>query len=141
MTATTHGAKTRFPIRIGRRSKPVLLLFGVRTSNSYVDLSSDEVDAHFGFFRLRVPLTNVARWSIEGPWLWIKAIGVRRGIRDGDISFDGNHDAGVRLDFRERMRWSIFNVPRLYVSVADPEGFGRALSERGIPGEDLRKRQ
>ena len=40
---------TRFPIRIGPRSRPLLLLFGVRERNSYVDLSDDALDAHFGF--------------------------------------------------------------------------------------------
>ena len=38
----------RFPIRIGRRSRFVLLLFGVRPANAYVDLGDDELDAYFG---------------------------------------------------------------------------------------------
>ena len=41
----------RFPIHLGRRSRLVLLLFGVRPSNAYVDLADDELNAHFGFFR------------------------------------------------------------------------------------------
>ncbi len=43
----------RFPIHLGRRSRFVLLLFGVRPSNAYVDLGEDELDAHFGFFQFR----------------------------------------------------------------------------------------
>jgi hypothetical protein len=31
----------RFPIRIGRRSRPLLRLFGVRDGNAYVDLEGD----------------------------------------------------------------------------------------------------
>ncbi len=49
----------RFPIRIGRRSQLVLLLFGVRPANAYVDLGDDELDAHFGFFRFRTPRTRL----------------------------------------------------------------------------------
>jgi hypothetical protein len=35
---------------------------------------------------------------------------------------------------------AVLRVPALYVTVADLEGLGRALFERGIPGEDARRR-
>jgi len=128
----------RFPIRLGRLSRLVLLLFGVRgPSNAYVDIDGT-LDARFGFYRLHTPLANIVHWRIEGPWLWITAVGVRRGIR-GDITFGGNHKGGVRLDFRERVRWGLLRVPTLYVSVDDLEAFAAALSEHGIPGEDARR--
>jgi hypothetical protein len=127
----------RFPIRLGTLSRPVLLLFGVLEGNAYVDLDT-ELDAHFGFFRIHTPLDNVESWRIEGPWLWITAIGVRRGIR-GDITFGGNHRGGVRLNFRKPVRWGFLSVPALYATVGDLEGFAAALSERGIPGEDARR--
>ena len=129
----------RFAIRLGPRSQPMLrLLFGVKEENAYVELS-DELDARFGWFRLRTPLSNVKAWRIEGPWLWVTAIGVRRGLLQGDVTFGGNHKGGVRLDFRERVPWSIFRVPALYVTVGELEGFAMALAERGIPGEDARR--
>jgi hypothetical protein len=131
----------RFPIRLGRKSRPILLLFGVREHNAYVDVGAGEIDAHFGFFRFRTLLANVTRWRIEGPWLWLTAIGVRRGIRRGDITFGGNHQGGVRLDFHERVPWTMFKVPTLYLTVADLEAFAQSLSASGIPGEDARKRQ
>ncbi len=130
---------TRFPIRIGPCSRPLLLLFGVRERNSHVDLSDDALDAHFGFYHLRAPISNMARWRIEGPWIWVKAIGVRRGIRDGDVAFDGNHVAGIRIDFKQPERRGIFSIPRLYVTVADIEGLAAALTAAGIPGEDARR--
>ena len=137
----TNAGPRRFSFKLGRLSRPVLLLFGVGSGNAYVDLGDDELDAHFGFFRMRVRVDNIERWQIEGPWLWIKAIGVRRGIFDGDISFDGTHTAGVRLDFRERVKWKFLRVPRLYLTPADIEGFTAALAERGIPGQDVRNRR
>ncbi len=130
---------TRWPIRLGRKSKPILLLFGARESNAYVDLG-DDLEAHFGFFRMSMPVSNIARWRIEGPWSWFTAIGVRRGIFKGDVSFDGNHIAGVRLDFKRPVKWGPFNVPTLYVTVAEPAGFTQALTSHGIDGEDARKR-
>ncbi len=128
----------RFPIELGRKSRPLLLLFGARDHNSYVELG-EELDARFGFYRIRTPLSNLERYRIEGPWLWVTAIGVRRGIRSGDISFAGTHHGGFRLDFRERVRWGPLRPPALYVSVADVDGFRAALESRGIPGEDARR--
>jgi len=141
MTAVTRAGTQRFPLRLGRSSRPLLLLFGVRGHNAYVDLRADEIDAHFGFYQMRFPLANVTRWRIEGPWAWITAIGLRRGIRAGDITFGANQNGGVRLDFREPVKWSFLRVPRLYVTVADLDGLGAALTARGIPGEDARKPQ
>ena len=131
----------RFPIRIGRRSQPLLrVVFGVKPENAYVDLG-EELDARFGYGRLRTPVTNIRSWRIEGPWLWITAIGIRRGIRDGVFSFDGVHTGGVRLDFRQRVPLlRLFRTPALYVTVNDPKAFSAALASRGIPGEDVRRR-
>jgi hypothetical protein len=129
----------RFPIRLGPRSRPLLrLLFGVRADNAYVDLD-DDVDARFGRFRVRTPVANVASWRIEGPWRWITAIGVRRSVRHGDLTFGGNHAGGVRIDFRERVRSSPFWIPALYVTVEDLDGLAAELATRGIPGEDARR--
>lgn len=128
----------RFPIKLGSKSRPLLLLWGVRERNAFVDIDG-HLDAHFGFFRLATPMTNLARWQIEGPWLWIKALGVRRGFRDGDISFAGVHTAGIRIDFKQRVTWGPFHVPRLYVTPQDLEGFTAELIARGIPGDDVRR--
>ena len=129
----------RFPIEIGRRSRRLLrTLFRVRPESAYVDLG-EELEARFGFGHLRTPLANVVTWRIEGPWLWITAIGIRRSVRHADFTFAGTHRGGVRLDFREPVKAMGFQVPALYVTVADPEGFTAELVARGIPGEDARR--
>ena len=131
----------RFPIRIGPRSRLLLrLLFGVKPENAYVDLG-DELDARFGWSRIRTPVSNIARWRIEGPWLWITAIGVRRGFLRHDLSFGGNQEGGVRLDFKEPVNYFFLRPPILYVTVADLDGLAEALAQAGIPGEDARKVQ
>ena len=131
----TGGDRQRFSIRVGRRSRPLLLLWGVRRHNAYVEVDG-EIDAHFGFFRLSTPVSNVVGFRIERPWRWITAIGVRRGVRQGDVTFAGSPDGGVCLDFAERVRWGPFRVPRFYVSLDEPERFTAALAARGIPGDD-----
>jgi hypothetical protein len=131
-------AAQRFPIRIGPRSRPLLGLFGVRDGNAFVSLDGD-LDAWFGWFRLTTPVSNIASWRIEGPWLWITAIGVRTSLRYRDVTFGGNPDGGVRIDFRERVRFGPIGMRALYVTVADLEGLAAALRERGIDGVDARK--
>ncbi len=56
------------------------------------------------------------------------------------MSFAGSPQGGIRLDFLEPVRWTIFDVPALYVAVEDLEGLAVELSAMGIPGEDARRR-
>lgn len=138
--ASTDGPPTtvrRFPIRLGARSRPLLRLFGARPDNAWVDLG-ETLEARFGWSVVRTPLANIASWRIEGPWRWITAIGVRRSLRHGDLTFGGNHRGGVRLDFRERVPYGPFRLPALYVTVDDLEGLAAALLTLGIPGRDAR---
>ena len=130
-------APIRFPIRVGRRSWPVLMFFGVRPDNAWVDLDGD-LDVRFGWYRFRTPVANLASWRIEGPFLWITAIGVRMSIRHGDVTFGGSPHGGVRIDFRTPVRWLAFRVPAIYVPADDLEGLAAALAERGVLGRDAR---
>jgi hypothetical protein len=130
-------APVRFPIRVGRRSWPVLMFFGVRPDNAWVDLDGD-LAVRFGWYRFRTPSSNLASWRIEGPWLWITAIGIRRSFRHGDVTFGGSPHGGVRIDFREPVRWGPFRVPAIYVPADDLEGLAAELEPRGIPGSDAR---
>lgn len=130
----------RFPIRVGRRSRPLLRLFGVRSDNAYVDVS-DEFDARFGWFRIRVPISDIVSWQIEGPWRWVTAIGVRLSIRHRDLTFGGTPRGGVRVDFREPVRIGVLRIPALYVTVDDLEGLAEALTEHDISGLDARTRR
>ena len=96
------------------------------------------LSARFGWWEFSTPLTNITSWRIEGPWRWLTAIGVRRSIRHGDVSFAGSPEGGVRLDFRVPVRWTIFDVPAFYVGVDDLEGLSAELAAHGISGEDAR---
>jgi hypothetical protein len=127
-----------FPIRVGRRSRGVLRLFGVRQDHPPVVRIGDDLDVEFGRFRFRTPVTNIVSWRIEGPWQWITAIGVRRSVRHGDVSFAGSPHGGVRVDFRDRVRWGIFRVPAVYLGAEDLAGLAAELERRGIAGVDAR---
>ena len=127
----------RFPIRIGRRSRPIIRLFTATPETAWAEIG-DELDIRFGRARFRTSLSNVDRWRIEGPFVWIKAIGIRRSLRGGDLSFAGSAHGGVRLDLLERVPFGPFSVPAVWVGADDLEGFAAELSRRGIPGLDAR---
>ena len=132
-------AATRFPFRLGPRSRPLLRLFGVRgVENAFVDLDPTTFTARFGWFAVSTPVANLATWRIEGPWRWITAIGVRMGFRHRDLTFGGSPRGGVRLDFHEPVPVGPLQFPTLYVTVEDLVGLGAALTALGVPGEDGR---
>jgi hypothetical protein len=131
----------RFAIRVGARSLLLLRIWGVKPGLAYaeVDEAEGELNARFGRVRFSTALANIACWRIEGPFRWITAIGIRRSLRHGDLSFAGAAHGGVRMDFREPVEWSIFRIPALYIGADDLESFAAALCDRGIPGEDARR--
>jgi hypothetical protein len=131
----------RFPIRLGARSLILLRIWGVKPGLAFaeVDEVGGELNARFGRVRFSTELANIATWRIEGPFHWITAIGIRRSVRHGDLSFAGAAHGGVRMDFREPVKWSFFRVPALYIAADDLDSFAAALRDRGIPGEDARR--
>ena len=133
----------RFAIRVGRKSRiPLRIFFGVTPRNAWIevgDAPDGAVRVSFGRFGFRTRLDNVVSWRIEGPWLWITAIGVRASLRHRDVSFDGSPHGGVRLDFRTPVHWTFFDVPAIYVSADDLDAVAAALESRGIPGFDARR--
>ena len=133
-------APRRFPIRVEPRYRLLLRIFGVRPGNAWVDLG-ETLEASFGWSHISTPTSNCVHWSIEGPWRAITALGVRMSVRHRDITFGGTPRGGVRIDFREPVRYWRLRPPALYLTVEDLEGFAAALSARGIPGEDLRQRR
>jgi hypothetical protein len=132
-----------FPIRIGRRSRLLLrVFFGVTADKAQVTLGDGpdgELDVVFGWAHFHTPMTNVASWRIEGPFLWLTAIGIRMSVRHGDVTFGGSHHGGVRIDFHRRQRWAWFAVPAIYVPADDLEGLAAELTRRGVPGTDARR--
>jgi len=129
-----------FPMRLGPRSRPLLRAFGVTgVENAYVELDDDDLHARFGWSSAHVPLGDIVSWRIEGPWRWITAIGVRKSIRHGDLTFGGSPRGGVRLDFRKPVKVGPMRIPALYVTVEDLEGLASALTARGIAGTDARQ--
>jgi hypothetical protein len=129
----------RYPIRLGGRSRlPLRVLFGATPDTAWAELRDGQMIARFGRSAFHVPLADIVRYRIEGPFRWITAIGIRRSIRHADLSFAGSPHGGVRMDFRTPVRWGALTVPALYVGADDLDAFASALTEAGIIGEDAR---
>jgi len=130
----------RFPIRIGRRSRPIVRLFTATPATAYADVGED-LEIRFGRFRIRTPVHNIAGYRIEGPFTWIRAIGVRRSFLGGDVSFCGSKHGAVRINLKEPVPWGPFKVPAVWAGADDLEGLAAELTRRQIAGDDVRRRR
>ena len=128
-----------FPMRLGRRSRPLLRLFGVRgVENAYVDVDAETLTARFGAALVRVPLANIARLADRRP------VAVGHGHRDPDERPAPRRQLR-RLTSRRcsaglqgARRFGPFRIPALYVGVEDLVGLAAFLSAHGIEGVDAR---
>lgn len=98
-----------------------------------VTLTDDErFVARFGLLQVDTPLANIAGAHVTGPYRWWTAVGPRLSFRDDGLTFGTTNRAGVCVHFREAVPRVI--GPRkhsaLTVTVADPDGLERALTQR-----------
>lgn len=134
----SEGPTLTFPFRIGRWSRVLLLIWGVTSLRAEARVEADAVAWRFGFLGGRIQFGDIARWEIDGPYRWVRSIGVRHTLFSNDISFCGSDHGAVRLTLRTRRRIGWVNADTVYLGVDDLAGLGAALSQRGIPGEDGR---
>ena len=121
----------RYHLRISRRWRLPLLIYGVTPRRAYVDLGDTSLVARFGWYGVTTTVGNVASLQVTGPYRWWRAIGVRISLADGGVSFGSSTRAGVCIKFRRPIRFMrIFHPPALTVTVDDVAGFGQALRER-----------
>jgi hypothetical protein len=131
--------RQRFPFRFEGLWRVGVLLFGVTPGRAYVDLDDAGVQARFGPWRMDVPLEDIARWAIRGPYRWWRALGVRQTLGVWDLSFGSSAKDGVYLEFTRPLPWAGTSHPALTVTVGNPEAFVEALQERGVEGADERE--
>ncbi|HUQ44463.1 MAG TPA: hypothetical protein VM451_08685 [Candidatus Limnocylindria bacterium] len=136
----TETARRHFPIRLDPRFRWYLAIFGANPKTAWVEVDGETLRARFGWSQLSTPILNIARWSIEGPWSSLTALGIRRGNSSGgDITFGGSAHGGVRIDLKQPVKFFFFRPPAYYLTVDDLDGLAALLAARGIPGEDRRK--
>ncbi|MEO5877516.1 MAG: hypothetical protein ABIS86_10445 [Streptosporangiaceae bacterium] len=105
------------------RFRRFLGLFGINPGNSHVTVDEDVLSVKFGRWGLSTPLSNIRSVEVTGPYLPVKALGVRLALTNTGLTF-GSGTRGVCLTFREPVRG--FGPRRngsLTVTLADPENF------------------
>ena len=141
MRAAVAATPERLPFRIGRWSRFVVLLWGVREGHREVLLHPDRIDVRFGWVTTSIPVADVERWDITGPYRWYRAIGTRHTLFHDDISFCGDASGAIRLWLRRPRPIAIVRTAReVFLGLEAPERLGEWLAERGVGGEDLRER-
>lgn len=130
---------TEFPFEDEPRYRPLLLLFGVTPGRASVTADDSDVHIRFGPWRVKTPRANIVEATETGPFHWWKALGIRRSLVDGGITFGTATTAGVCLRLREPISVHIghFTVPLRHpgitVTVADAQTLTTLLSTQPGP--------
>ena len=127
---------TRFEFEFAPAYRRLAWPLGVTPETAWVEVRDDEVlEARFGLWRVRTPLTNIADASITGPYaLWKTAGPARLAITDRGLTFATNGDRGTLILFETPVRGldplGIVRHPELTVTVADVDGLADLLRGR-----------
>ena len=106
--------------------------FGITPATAWVDVGDGELDAHFGPWRVRTPLTNVTDVAVTGPYAFLKTAGpARLAVTDRGLTFATNGERGVRISFRTKVSGldplGIVRHPELTVTVAEVDRLATLL--------------
>ena len=111
---------------------PLRRLAGTRPEWFAVRLHDGDLDARFGPWRVRTPLTNVVGAEPSGPYRFWKVLGPRLSLVDRGLTFGTSTVAGVCIRFAEPVPGleptGRLRHPALTVTVAEPHALVEALS-------------
>src|SRR5438045_3547850 len=77
----------RFEFGFDSKYLAPLAAFGVLPGSSWIDVDDEEIEVHFGWYRMRTRRTNLAHVKVTGPYRWWRAIGVRLSLVDKGATF------------------------------------------------------
>lgn len=125
---------TVFPFAGDSRFAPFLLLAGVTSARSRVEVDASRVRIQFGPWWVETPRANVASASVTGPYRWWRGVGVRVSLADRGLTFGSTLRGGACLQLREPISLRIGRItmplrhPGVTVTVADPEALASLLT-------------
>jgi len=122
---------TDFGFAFDPRFRWLLALVGVRPATARVTLSGEQLVARFGPWVCDTTVGNVSGVEVTGPYRWYTAIGARGSFVDRGLTFGSTPAGGVCILFHEPVTglepFGRARHPGLTVTVADRDGFARAL--------------
>jgi hypothetical protein len=109
--------------------------FGISPATAFVDVGDQELDAHFGPWRVSTPLANITDVAVTGRYAFLKTAGpARLAITDRGLTFATNGDRGVLISFRTPVRGldplGVLRHPELTVTVAEVDRLAELLHAR-----------
>jgi hypothetical protein len=110
-------------------------LFGIAPGQAWVEVDDEALEARFGRWRVRTPLSNIAEVAVTGPYRFLKTAGPPRlGVTDRGLTFATNGRRGVLIWFRNKVRgvdrMGLIRHPELTVTVAEVDRLASLLRER-----------
>lgn len=106
--------------------------FGVTPGNAAVEVGDELLEARFGPWRVRTPLSNVAGATATGPYRLLATIGpAHLSLVDRGLTFATNASRGLCIRFVDPVPGleptGRLRHPALTVTVADLDGLAAAL--------------
>jgi hypothetical protein len=125
--------QARFEFRFEPTYRRLARLFGVTPDRAWVDLTDGELEARYGPWRVRTPLSNITGAEVTGPYAFLKTAGPARvAISDRGLTFASNRERGVCISFQRPVagidRAGRIRHPELTVTVLEIDGLLEALS-------------
>lgn len=125
----------RFSFRFAPAYRRLARLFGVTPEGAWVEVREDELEARYGRWRVKTPISNVAGAEATGPYSFFKTAGpARLAITDRGLTFASNGDRGLCIRFHSPVsgidRSGRIRHPELTVTVLDVDGLAEALVPR-----------
>lgn len=128
-------ATARFAFRFTPSYRRLSRLVGVTPRTARVEVSDEGLDARFGPWRVRTPLSNISSVEVTGPYAFVKTAGpARLAVTDRGLTFATNGDRGVLVKFGEPVRgldpFGLLRHPELTVTVAEVDALAELLAQR-----------
>ena len=119
----------RFEFAFAPSYRLAALPFGVVPATAWVEVGDGRLQARFGPWRLRTPLSNVAGTELSGGYGFLKTAGpAHLSFSDRGVTFATNGERGLCVRFHQPVR-VLFPLthPGATLTVADPEALAAAL--------------
>lgn len=124
---------TRYPFAFDPRFRWPLRLLGVRSDRAHVAVTDTHLEARFGPWLVRTPVTNIDEVAVTGPHHPLRAIGPRFSPSTRSLTFGSNAERTVRVGFHQPVAglepFGIVRHPTLSLSVAEPAALRDHLRE------------
>jgi hypothetical protein len=114
----------RFEFAFARAYRIASRPFGIKPSNTWLEVGEQSLDVRFGHWRLSTPLENVTDAKVTGPYAFWKTVGpARLAVTDRGLTFATNGERGVLISFGTPVRGldplGAIRHPELTVTVAE----------------------